>query len=139
MFTTLLSNLQTLISSRFLVASFFPMMAFWFAHAVMLFLFNAPFQEYVLANIGQTAGLTAVVISAALIGVAFSAYAEAALLPTIQSLMEGNWAQWMVSFFAPSQMKHYERLQSETEESERLLGAFGTTAGGKSQIGRAHV
>lgn len=133
MFQTLLSNLQSLISSRFLVASFFPTIAFWFAHATMLFIYNAPFQEYVRSNIGQTAGLTVVIAAAALIGVAFSAYAEAALLPTIQSLMEGNWPRLLVTIFAPSQTRHYERLDRKTSESLRLRGAFGTTPSGQTR------
>jgi hypothetical protein len=133
MFTTLLSNLQTLISSRFLVASFFPTMAFWFSHATMLFLLNAPFREYVRSNIGQTAGLTAVITAAALIWVALSAYAAFALLPTIQSLMEGNWYPWIVAIFAPSQMNHFEQLDHEIAENLKLRGAFGTTAAGQTR------
>jgi hypothetical protein len=133
MFQTLLSNLQTLISSRFLVGSFFPTLAFWFANATMLFLFNAPFQEYVRSNIGQTAGLAAVIALAALIGVAFSAYAESALLPTFQSLMEGSWHWLPVAFFAPAQMRQYERLEREIAENLRLRGAFHTTAGGQTR------
>jgi hypothetical protein len=100
----------------------------------MLFLFNAPFETYVRSNIGQTAGLTAVIMSAALIGVALSAYAEAALLPTLQSLMEGlYWPTWIVAIFAPSQINRYERLNREIAESLRLRGAFGTAAGGQTR------
>jgi hypothetical protein len=122
MFQTLLSNLQTLISSRFLVSSFFPTLAFWFANAVTLFFLNGRFQEYVLSNIGQIAGLTAVVTAAALIGVGISAYAASALLPTIHSMMEGNWPSWLAGLFVPSQMYGYERLEQKVRENNRLRG-----------------
>ncbi len=136
MFTTLLSNLQSLISTRFLVASFFPMLAFWFGHAAMLFLLHAPFHQYVLNNIGQTSGLALVITAVALIAIAFTAYAESALLPAIQSLMEGNWSQWLVSVFAPSQVKRYERINREIEKNRRLRGAFANPTGGQSQADR---
>ena len=133
MFTTLLSNLQTLISSRFVIASFFPTLAFWFANATMLFLFNTSFQEYIRDHIGETTGLTVVIMAAALIAVAFSAYAESALLPAIQSLMEGNSPSWLVAIFAPSQMNHYERLEQEIAENLKLRGSFGTTPVGRTR------
>ena len=133
-FTTLLSNLQTLISSRFLIASFFPAIAFWFGNAIMMFLFNAPFQEYVANNIDQSTGMTALIVSAALIFVAFTAYAEYALLPKIQSFMEGNWSEWLVALFAPSQMNYYERLDRDMKENLRLRGSIGTAAGGVTRI-----
>jgi|HubBroStandDraft_4_1064222.scaffolds.fasta_scaffold04232_5 hypothetical protein len=133
MFTTLLSNLQSLISTSFLVASFFPTLAFWFAHATMLFFFNAPFAEFVQSNLQKTAGLATIIVAAVLIAVAFTAYVVSALLPTMQSLMEGNWPQWIASLFAPSQMRRYDKFEKDLDENAILRGAFGTTSGGQSQ------
>jgi hypothetical protein len=133
MFATLLSNLQTLISGRFLVTSFFPTLAFWFANAAALFVFNAPFHAYVVGHIGSSTGLPWLMMFAGLLGVAFTAYGEAALLPAIQSIMEGNWPGPLVQLFAPSEMNHYERLNSHITENRRLRGSLGTTGGGQSQ------
>jgi hypothetical protein len=130
MFTTLLSNLQTLISTRFLVASFFPTLAFWFGHAAMLYFLNAPFQKFVQSTIGQTSGLAVLLTASALVAIALTAYAESALLPAIQSLMEGNWSQWLVSLFSPPQVKRYERLTQEIVENHALRGAY--AAGGQT-------
>src|SRR5664279_2416982 len=120
MFTSLLSSLQTLISTGFLVGSFFPTLAFWFGHAAMLYCLNTPFQKYVQSNIGQTGGLAALVAASALVAVAFTAYAESALLPAIQSFMEGNWSQWLVSLFSPPQVRRYERLSQEIVKNNQL-------------------
>jgi hypothetical protein len=134
-FASLLTNLQTLISSpsRFLIGSFFPVLAFWFCNALMLYLFNAPFQRYVAGVSEQSGGLSAVVIGAVFIGIAFLAYAESALLPTIQSLMEGNWPSWITSIFVRAEMRRYERLERMKKENADLLAKFGTTAAGKPQ------
>jgi hypothetical protein len=133
MLSTLLTNLQNLISTRFLLGSFLPTLAFWFAHAAMLFALNARFEAYVRNNIGQTAGLTAVLMSACLIGIAMSAYVFSALLPATQSLLEGNWPAWMVHFFVPAQMRHLERLDGEVDGNAKLRGSFGTAATGQSR------
>jgi hypothetical protein len=136
-FTSLLTNLQNLITSpgRFFVGSFLPVLAFWFCNALMLNLFNAQFQRYVMELIEQSsAGVSAVVIAAVFVGITFSAYAVSALLPTIQSTMEGgNWPSWMASFFVPAEMRRYERLERAKKENGDLLGRFGITAAGKPQ------
>jgi hypothetical protein len=135
MFASLLTNLQNLITSpgRFFIGSFLPVVAFWFCNALMLYLFNAPFQRYVTGLSEQSGGLSAVVIAAVFVGITFSAYAESALLPTIQSTMEGNWPSWIASFFVPAEMKRYERLERMKKANADLLGRFGTTAAGKPQ------
>jgi hypothetical protein len=128
MFTSLLANLQTLISTRFLVASFFPTMAFGFANALMLFCLNAPFHEYVVANGDLGVGLASLTVAAALVGLAFLAYAEGALLPTIQSVMEGNWPPRIASLFGRSQMNRYDQLQQEMKRTSLLYRSFSTMA-----------
>jgi hypothetical protein len=132
-FTSLLTNLQSLISSNFVVASFFPTLAFWFANAVMLYRFNAPFRDYVQNSLNQTAGMTTVVTAAALIGVAFTAYAEAALLPTIQSLLEGNWPRWLIWFFTPAQARRYNRLEVAIHRNAKLRGPLEKPVGNEIQ------
>jgi hypothetical protein len=124
MFATLLSNLQSLISTRFLVTSFFPTLAFWCGHAAMLFFLNASFHQIVLKYVNGTGSLTVVGAAAILVGIAFTAYAQAALLPAIQSLMEGNWSLWLVSVFSPPQVKRFERLNKEIDKNRRLRGSF---------------
>src|SRR6266852_1285926 len=100
-FTSLLTSLQSLISTRLTFAYFLPSMAFWFAHGAMLFWLNAPFHDFVAANVDATAGLISILVGSALIGVAVFSFAAASLLPTIQGLMEGNWPhQRLVSWFA---------------------------------------
>jgi hypothetical protein len=137
-FTTLLSNLQSLISTRFLVASLFPTLAFWFGHASMLFWFDPPFAEFVQSNVQQGAGLALIVGAAALIAVAFTAYVESALLPGMQSLMEGTWRDWIVALFAPAQMKRYARIDEELAKNNILRGALGTTPTGQTQAEAWH-
>ncbi|HEY1756194.1 MAG TPA: hypothetical protein VGG72_12410 [Bryobacteraceae bacterium] len=133
MLSTLLSSLQNLISSSFVVGSFFPALAFWFANAAMLFVLNARFETYVRNNIGQTAGLSAVLMTAGLIGVAMFAYVLSALLPAIQSLLEGTWSEWLVHLFIPAQMRLWERLEEKTSQNQMLRGSFGIGAGGQTQ------
>ncbi len=128
MFTSLLSNLQSLISTRFLVASFLPMLAFGFANALMLFWLNAPFHDYVVANADLGAGLASLIVAAVLIGLAFLAYGAAALLPSVQALMEGNWPSRIASAFTPAQMNRYDRLEREMRTSGRLYGSFSTVS-----------
>src|SRR5437899_732980 len=117
MLTSVLTSLQSLISPRFAVANFFPTLAFWFATAIMLFVLNAPFRAFARDSVNQTAGMSAVLMGAVLIGIAMSAYVLSAVLPAIQSLMEGNWPPWITFLFAPAQMKHYERLNEKVAEN----------------------
>ena len=133
MFSTLLTNLQTLISSRFLVASFIPCLVFWFVNAALLYFLNAPFHDYVLANVTQTSGIPVLVTAAALIGVALFAYAEFALLPALQALLEGNWPSWIVAIFAPAQAIRYEWLEARQAENRKLRGPFRAAVGGQTQ------
>ena len=133
MLTTLVTQLQTLISTRFLVASFFPSLAFWFGHAAMLYLYNPPFQALVRNHIGD-AGLTTLLIVAALIGVAITAYAFSAVLPTIQSILEGNWPQSLISLFAPSEVRSFERIERALQENLRLRAGFRTLPDGRTQV-----
>ncbi|WP_428671107.1 hypothetical protein [Reyranella sp.] len=136
MFTSLLTNLQNLIASpsRFFIGSFLPVLAFWFFNALMLYLFNAPFQKWASGIVEQSGGLATVVFVAVLIAIVFSAYAESALLPTIQSVMEGgNWPSWIAWFFVPAEMRRYERLERLRKRNADLLGRFGTTAAGSPQ------
>ncbi len=135
MFTSLLTNLQNLITSpgRFFVGSFLPVTAFWFCNAVMFYLFSASFQGYASWISEQSGGLSAVVIAAIFIGITFSAYAESASLPTIQSMMEGKWPSWIASFFVRAEMRRYERLERLKKENGDLIVRFGTTAAGKPQ------
>jgi hypothetical protein len=133
MLPTFISNLQTLISSRFLVASFFPNLAFWFGNAAMLYLLNAPFRDYTESSIGRSAGLPVLLFGAALVAITFWAYGHAALMPSIQSILEGNWPAPIAGLFVPAQMREFERAQEKAAKNRRLLGSFGTTATGKTQ------
>jgi hypothetical protein len=136
MLTTVLSRLQSLISSRFTAASFFfPTLAFWFAHALVLFEVNARFRVFARSVLGESVTTSAVLLTAGLIGVAMSAYVLSAVLPAIQSIMEGNWPTWLVSLFAPAQMRRFERLESELAANNRLRGRLanpGNAPGGKT-------
>jgi hypothetical protein len=130
MFATLLSNLQTLISTRFLVANFFPTLAFCFCNALMLFWADAPFREYVQSTGGEATGLTAIVAAAVLVAMAFLAYAEAALLPAIQSLMEGNWPwpfAWLAPLLAPAQVIRLEAINGEIAANLERRGKLEAT------------
>lgn len=125
MFGSLLINLQSLISSRFLVGSFFPVLAFWVANGAMLFVLNAPFHDYVVSGRSAETEMSAFILSIVLVAIAFSAYAEAALLPAIQYLMEGNWQSGVTSFFVPAQTALYDRIQDEIAENSSARGTFG--------------
>lgn len=124
MFTTILTNLQSLISARFVVASFLPALTFGFVNALMLFWLNAPFHDYVVANVPLNAGLASLILAASLIAIAFLAYIQAALLPTLQSVLEGNWPAWIVSLFVRSQVRRYERLDLDMRRSAVLYGSL---------------
>jgi len=134
MLSTVLTQLQALVSPRFVVASFFPMLAFWFAHAVMLFAVNAPFRAFAQAALNQPLGTSTALVAAALIGIAMSAYVLAAVLPAIQSLMEGNWPSWLVSIFVPAQTRCLERIDAKLDENDRLRGRI--TASGNAPDGQ---
>jgi hypothetical protein len=135
-FATLLTNLQNLISTRFVVSSFFPSLAFWFVNATLAYFLDAPFHDYATANAQLTAGFPALLAAAALIGIGLFAYAEYALLPTIQALLEGNWPKHAVWFFAPAQSVRYEEIVQQRAENRRMRGSFRTGAGGQSQAER---
>jgi hypothetical protein len=112
MLTSLLSGLQSLISSRIIVACFFPSLAFWFAHALMLFELNAPSRTSLSNTFAQSTGVFAAVLGASLIGLAMFAYALSAILPAIQSLLEGNWGDASITgTFAQSQAKALQNLE----------------------------
>ena len=137
MFTTLLSNLATYISSRFIVANFFPMLAFWFFHALTLYEVNDPFRAYAATMLDQSTGMATLVAAVALIGVAVTAYAEAALLPSVQSAMEGNWPLWLgwlVQLFTPSQMREFERLSREIRQNNKARGSLQKQIDGEPRI-----
>src|SRR5437879_1558164 len=112
MLSSVLSSLQTLISPRFVVANFFPALAFWFVNALTLFLLHSSFRTFAQDALNQTLPFSAVFVTAALVGVAISAYVLSAILPAIQSRMEGNWPSRVSSFFVPAQMKHFEWLNN---------------------------
>lgn len=136
MFSSILSSLQTLISPRFIVANFSPALAFWFINALTLFLLNGSFQVFAHDALNQTLPFSAVLVTAVMVGVAISAYFLSALLPAIQSLMEGNWPSRVSSFFVPAQMTHFERLGDRIAENSRLRGGLGTTSTGETQAQR---
>jgi len=113
MLSTILTSLQSLISPRFIVASFFPALAFWFSNALMLLWLNEPFRALTDKTINQsTLGQSSVLMAAALIGVAISAYALSAIMSGIQSLMEGSWPEPVAALFAPAQARHLKDLET---------------------------
>ena len=132
MFTNLLTSLQSLISSRFLVASFFPSLAFWAANVAMACGLNTAFRAWLIGSLNQSTGGAAVLSASALIAAAMFAYLLSAILPGIQSIFEGNWGAWLVSLFAPPQMAALERLEDRIAEMTKLLG---TLEGSQTAIG----
>jgi len=133
MFSPLLTQLQSLISSRFLGPNFIPCLAFWFFNATVLYFLNAPFHDYVVSNASQSTGIPVLVIAVALTGIAFFAYAVSALLPTFQLFFEGNWPPWIAAFFAPAQAVSYERLEYKHAENRLRRASYGTTGAGQTQ------
>jgi hypothetical protein len=121
-FSTVLTSLQSLISPRFVVASFFPALGFWFGNGLMLFWLHAPFRKLATQILSQaTVWQSGLLIGAAFIAIAMSAYTLSAVMPSIQSLLEGNWPDWIRSLFAPAQSRHQEAIVTRLQlASDRL-------------------
>src|SRR5438067_900142 len=100
MLSTILTSLQSLISARFIVSAFFPVLAFWFGNAAMLYWLHEPFRHFVNRTMTQTTFWQgSLAVSAAMIGAAITAYALSAVMPAIQSLLEGSWMAGLQSLF----------------------------------------
>ena len=123
MLSTILSSLQTLISPRFVISAFFPALAFWFSNAVMLFWVHEPFRHWTEALMTQTTvGQGALLIPAALIGVAISAYGLSAVMPAIQAVFEGSWLARFSRFFAVAQARQLRDLEDRIAQYRQLRG-----------------
>ncbi|CAM2146000.1 conserved membrane protein of unknown function [Pararobbsia alpina] len=127
MLDSLLTNLQRLISAQFVVSIFFPMLAFWASNGLMCFLLNRVFAEYVTSLLENPKLASSLfVIGCALGLVAIAAYMFSALIPALQSILEGRWPQWLAGFYTPTQARKYESLRDRITEVDRLRAWFET-------------
>jgi hypothetical protein len=134
MLTTILNSLQSLISARFVVASFFPALVFWFSNALMLFCLHEPFRFLANKTLSQsTLGTSSLLIASSLIGVAISAYALSAVMPAVQSLLEGNWPEGVAGFFAPSQARRLKKLEEQIADYRTVRGPLERYVNGDPQ------
>lgn len=125
MLSTILSGLQSLVSPRFVVASFFPALVFWFSNALMLFCCNEPFRFLANKTLSQsTLGSSSLLIASALIGVAIFAYALSAVMPALQSLLEGNWPDGIAQLFVPAQARRLNDLEEQIGKYQRVRGGL---------------
>jgi len=101
------------------------MLTFWILNGAMAAWLNAPFRNWaeklvVVPSTGQSTFLLATL----LIGVALSAYLYSALLPAIQSLLEGRWPPWLVRLFLPPQVHQIEMIEEQVRKIRRLRGGL---------------
>lgn len=125
MFSALLTNLQKLISRNFIVAFYFPMLAFAVTNALILYSLNVNFREFVNSLSSRDKSETAVLLSGALSGVAICAYIFAAFAPAIQGVLEGRWPRWLKwlsSPFIAAQAKAFDRLVNQWEDAVQRRG-----------------
>lgn len=128
MLSSILTTLQSLISPSFVVADFFPMLAFWVMNGAMLYSLSQPFRTF-LGRIGANGALqNSIWMLAFLVGTAMTAYMLSALIPKFQALMEGKW-RWdtMVHWFAPAQGRRLEKLNDEIRDVARYRTRFDQT------------
>lgn len=119
MLSTILTNLQTLISPSFVVANFFPTLVFWLMNAGMVYLFSPRFRDVILqlyAKGGIENSMWGVIF---LIGTAMTAYVLSALIPRTQALMEGKWWDWAVHLFAPNQGRRLAEIDDRIQETAK--------------------
>jgi hypothetical protein len=134
MLSTVFTNLQTLIPGRFVVSSFFPMLAFSVANGGMLFWLNAPFRALASKTMNEsTAGQSTFLIGVVVIGLTMLAYISSALLPPTQLIMEGRWPDWLIGIFAPAQAKRLEHIENEALANDRRRGELEAVVGGKTK------
>ena len=125
MLSSLLTNLQTLISGRFVISAFFPILTFWILNGAMAAWLNAPFRAWFKKVIAQpTVGQSSFILATLLIGTALSAYLYSALLPAIQSILEGRWPPWLVRLFLPPQVHQLEMIEEQVRKIRRLRGGL---------------
>jgi hypothetical protein len=121
MLSTILTTLQTLISPSFVIASFFPMLAFWLMNAAMLYWIYRPFRDLIVRLGGAGNAIQNTLWAGGfLIATAMTAYILSALISKFQALMEGKW-QWdtMVYWFAPAQGRRLEKIDRQIREVAR--------------------
>jgi hypothetical protein len=133
--SSILTSLQNLVSKSFALSSFAPSLVFWFANALMLFVLNSSFRAFALSVLSKNSGLSALIVTVCVAGIAMFAYTLSALLPAIQTIMEGNWPQWATWLFVPAQMKQFELLEEKIAKNVMLRGRLGSVASnGQTQI-----
>jgi hypothetical protein len=121
MLSTILTTLQSLISPSFVIASFFPMLAFWLMNVAMLYWICRPFKELIARLGGASSAIQNTMWAGGfLIVTAMTAYILSALIPKFQAWMEGKW-QWdtMVHWFAPAQGRRLGKIDEQIREVTR--------------------
>jgi hypothetical protein len=133
MFSNVLSDLQKLLSPSFVVSVFFPVLAFWTANLAMVCWLNEPFRNFAISQFNEPkVGQLAVLLAISLIAVGIFGYMFSALLPKVQSLLEGRWVAPIASFFVSAQARKFENIRRQLVatinlRSELLRLTEGTT------------
>jgi hypothetical protein len=123
MLSTLLQNLQSLLSKSFVIGSFFPALTFWFLNGLMLFWLFEPFRAEVLDSFGSgNTTRSAFLVGAALVGIALFAYALSAMSGTLRSLLEGKWWDWLSAAFVPAEAHRFYRIEQALNNVIALCG-----------------
>lgn len=129
MLSTLLQNLQSLLSKSFVIGSFFPALTFWFLNGLMLFWLFEPFRAEVLDSFGSgNTTRSAFLVGAALVGIALFAYALSAMSGTLRSLLEGKWWDWLSAAFVPAEAHRLYRIEQALNNVIALRGGLDSRA-----------
>lgn len=129
MLSTLLQNLQSLLSKSFVIGSFFPALTFWFLNGLMLFWLFEPFRTEVLDSFGSgNTTRSAFLVGTVLVGIALFAYALSAMSGTLRSLLEGKWWGWLSAAFVPAEAHRLYRIEQALNNVIALRGGLNSRA-----------
>lgn len=122
MLSTLLSNLISYFSKYFLVASFLPMLAFWFFSGAMGYLLFKPFHDWATSNVLKASAVhTGFVSSALVLGIIIFALALASVNDSLRGLLEGNWSGPVLGMLRraliPIEEWRLRRIEAKIEEA----------------------